>query len=101
MYTFDDYRVELSRIRGESSPLLRAVRFFNNSDWPIAFVDRMIAVIDAMTPEERKLGNELQLSPKREQELAELAGTSTRDVQCVIVGRRSSKFAGHAYVTRD
>ena len=94
-YTFDEMRAALIRHRDEGYPKLGLVPFF---PVPSAVVDRMIALIDAMTPEERTLSNILPLSPDRQKELAGITGNNIREVQGLIAGRQSVEFVKHVYL---
>lgn len=70
------------------SAFVRA-RAGNRSVPPGAGLDRMIAIIDAMSAEERVLGNLPEFSRDRREELAAIAGVDVREVDCLIAGRRS------------
>ena len=79
-YTFDDMRAALVRQRSKSS-ISRPSTVISDPELLNVVLNRLIALIDAMTPDERKLRNVLQLSTDRQQELARITGTSVREVQ--------------------
>jgi signal recognition particle GTPase len=91
-YTFDEMRADLVRSRMRFGSVLH--------DQQHVVLDRMITLIDAMTPEERKLSNVLQFSPNRQEELAAITGTSLREVQGLIAGRQNVEFVKHVYLPR-
>ena len=102
-YTFDEMRAALVRHRDEGHPKLGLVPFFPVPSFidpglMSAALDRMIALIDAMTPEERTLSNVLPLSPDRQKELAGITGHNIREVQGLIAGRQSVEFVKHVYL---
>jgi len=96
-YTFDDLRASLVR-RRNGTTISKPRPEMMNPELSNVMVDRMIALIDAMTPEERQLGNVLDLSPARQHELATLTGTSVRGVQGLIAGRRAVDFTQRVYL---
>ena len=61
-------------------------------------IDQMIAVIDAMSSVERSLGNVLQISEKRQTELASFSGTSVSLVKGVIAGYKAVEFTRRVYL---
>ena len=88
----------LVRNRDGKNPALGPIPFFNDPERLTAVLDRFIALIDAMTPDERRLSNVLQISADRRRELAALAGAEIREVQGLIAGRRSVEFVKHVYL---
>lgn len=99
-YTFDDMRAALVRHRS-GSPMSRSGPVFNDPERLNVVLDRMIVLIDAMTPDERKLSNVLQLSTDRQEELATITGTSIREVQGLMAGCRSVEFIKHVYLPQS
>ena len=95
-YTFEDMRASLVRQRNRSS-LTRTRPVFNDPELLDTVLDRMIALIDAMTSDERKLSNVLTFAPERQQELASITGTSLRAVQGLMAARKSLELTRHIY----
>jgi hypothetical protein len=111
-YTFDEMRATLVRNRDERHPALRSIPLWNDPDLVTSCIvacgfsmpqagtmlERMIALIDAMTPEERTLSNVLHISADRQRELAAITGTDIREVRGLIAGRQSVDFVNRVYL---
>lgn len=100
-YTFDEMRNDLVRNRNRPNTTLRAMPFFTYSERTEAAFDRMIAIIDAMTPLERTLSNVVQFSDARQKELASAAGVAIGEVRGLLGGRQSVERVRRVYLTDD
>jgi signal recognition particle GTPase len=82
VYTFNQMRSDLIRRLVRSSPARTLSDGFKEE-----VVSQMIVVIDAMTPEERALGNVLSIPSVRQGELAKEAGTTVAVVNGICSAR--------------
>jgi signal recognition particle GTPase len=95
-FTFAEMRANLIRHR-DGKPPAEIIPGLTDRASRVALLNRMIALIDAMTPEERTLSNVITFSPARLRELASTAGVELRDVQGVIAGRQAVEFTRNVY----
>jgi hypothetical protein len=96
-YTFDEMRADLVRAREGKISASPSNPIFSRPELLAAVAGRLIALIDAMTPEERALSNVLQISRPRREQIAAQAGGTVRDLESLLAGRQSVELVSRLF----